>query len=201
MSPPNGVLPTTKTAKKIRKKASTTRPSNRHLPKTGPNAAMKTVSKPQSTASPTANSTNLETNPSKSAFDRCIAGGPNGPPVYDELGFLLSYQKCCRAWGRPRRSLGAKYFAMLDQKAAESECKREIMGTAREKVSALTYMAWDDRVARELGIMYHQVEMKHFEILAQRGFVGKEGEFEASNMSEEERERLTVLAAGSAFRA
>ena len=75
------------------------------------------------------------------------------------------------------------------------------MGTVKDHVSALTHMAWDDRVARELGIPYHKVEMEHFEELAKRGFVGKEGEFEAKNMSEEERNRISRLATGSAFRA
>jgi hypothetical protein len=162
---------------------------------------MSRMSKPESTASPTANPANLSPNPAQSAFDRCIAGGPNGPPVYDEFGFLLSYKKCCRARVRPRRPPAAKYFAMLEQEATEKARKIESMGTKKEKVSALTLAAWNDRVARELGIMYHQVEMKHFEILAQRGFVAKEGEFEASNMSKEEVERVNKLVIGSAFRA
>jgi len=89
---------------------------------------------------------------------------------------------------------------MLDEKDRENARKREIMGTVRENVSALTYMAWDDRVSRELGIPYHKVEMKHFEMLAERGFVGKEGEFEAVNISQEENERITKLCIGSAFR-
>jgi hypothetical protein len=50
------------------------------------------------------------------------------------------------------------------------------MGTKMENVSALTYMAWDDRVAKELGIPYHNVEMTHFEELASWGSTGKEGE-------------------------
>ena len=35
----------------------------------------------------------------------------------------------------------------------------------------------------------------------ERGFVGKEREFEAVNMSEEERDRLSKLCTGAAFRA
>jgi hypothetical protein len=87
------------------------------------------------------------------------------------------------------------------QKEREEQIRKcEIMGTPREQVSAMTLMAWDDRVARELGIDYHKVEMKHFEELKRRGFVAQEGEFEAKNISEEERERITTLATGSAFR-
>lgn len=133
---------------------------------------------------------------------RCLAGGPKGPKVYDDLGFELSYEACAgisRGW--TRRPRGKSYYDMEDERDLERARKREIMGTRREHVSALTYMAWDDRVARELGIPYHKVEMKHFEELASRGFVGKEGEFEAVNMSEEERERLSRLCTGAAFRA
>jgi len=90
---------------------------------------------------------------------------------------------------------------MIYREVEERKRKGEIMGTPEEKQSALTSIAWDDRVARELGIMYHKVEMKHFEELSRRGFVAKEGEFEAVNMSEEEKNRLTTLATGSAFRA
>lgn len=90
---------------------------------------------------------------------------------------------------------------MEEERDLERARKLEIMGTRREHVSALTYMAWEDRVARELGIPYHKVEMKHFEELASRRFIPKEGEFEAVNMSEEERERLSRLCTGAAFRA
>lgn len=136
-----------------------------------------------------------------STRSKCVANGPNGPKVYDEAGFELSYKKCASVGRAPRRSHGAQYFAMLEREAEESRRKEEIMGTRREHVSALTSMAWNDRVARELGIPYHKVEMKHFEELARRGFKAKEGEFEAANMSKEEQERLTKLCTGSAFRA
>jgi hypothetical protein len=64
-------------------------------------------------------------------------------------------------------------------------------------------MAWNDRVARELGILNHQVRMEHFEKLHIRGFVGrKEGEFEGVHMNEEERDMLSDLCnfTGSTFR-
>jgi hypothetical protein len=47
------------------------------------------------------------------------------------------------------------------------------MDTKRENVSAMTYIAWDDRVARELSIPYHNVEMTHFEELASWGLLGR----------------------------
>lgn len=33
------------------------------------------------------------------------------------------------------------------------------MGTLKEQVSPLTGVAWDNKVARELGIPYHRVEI------------------------------------------
>lgn len=62
---------------------------------------------------------------------------------------------------------------MVDKELEEDRRKAVIMGTPREKASAFTYMAWDDRVARELGISYHKVKMKDYEELARRGFKGR----------------------------
>jgi hypothetical protein len=127
---------------------------------------------------------------------------PKIPKFTDDFGFELSYEACAgisRGW--TRRPRGMSYYNMEDQRDLEHARKREIMGTKRENVSALTCMAWDDMGARELGIPYHKVEMMHFEELATRGFVGKEGESEAVNMSEEQRERLSRHCTGAALRA
>ena len=122
-------------------------------------------------------------------------------PIYDSLGYELSPRKIKRATAPRRISHDSDgYMEMLRKDSEEGDRKCEIMGTAREQVSAMTLMAWQDRVARELGIAYHKVEMRHFEELREKGFVGKEGEFEAKNMSEPEIERITKLAIGSAFR-
>ncbi|KAH7336103.1 hypothetical protein BKA65DRAFT_27942 [Rhexocercosporidium sp. MPI-PUGE-AT-0058] len=137
----------------------------------------------------------------QSPRSQCVANGPNGPKVYDKLGFELSYDKCAEVGVVRRQMKGARYYAMLDREDEEERRKGEIMGTKKEKVSAVTYMAWDDRVARELGIPYLEVEMKHYEELARTGFEGKEGEFEAVNMSEDEMNRLSDLCTGSSFRA
>ena len=126
---------------------------------------------------------------------------PTPAPIYDSLGYELSPSRIQRASRRYRKPYNYEaYEARMEKEREERIRKCEIMGTPWEQISALTLMAWDDRVARELGIEYHKVEMKHFEELKRRGFVAKEGEFEASNMSKEERERITTLATGSAFR-
>jgi hypothetical protein len=44
------------------------------------------------------------------------------------------------------------------------------MGTWRQSASTVMKWAWEHCVARELGIEFHKVEMKHFEELVERGF-------------------------------
>jgi hypothetical protein len=107
---------------------------------------------------------------------RWLVCGPKGPSS-DDLGIELSYEACAgigRGW--TRRPRGMSHYDMEDERDLESATKREIMGNKRENASALTYMAWDARVARELGIPYHDVKMTHFEELASWGSTEKEGE-------------------------
>jgi hypothetical protein len=127
--------------------------------------------------------------------------GPTGPPVYDEMGFELDYDKVANS-GRRRRpgARSLKYEEMLDQEQREDDRKAEIMGTSRNKTSALTLMAWDDRVSRDLGIPYHAVDLDDFEEWYRRGFRAADGEFEAQNIPEHEQDRISNLATGSVFR-
>jgi hypothetical protein len=143
---------------------------------------------------------NLELSTAK--HDQCLKNGPNGPPVFDRLGYELDYHKILKSRKpRSRASRGtAKYFKMLEDGSREQKRKGEIMGTPDEKVSALTLSAWSYRASIELGKPYHKIEMEDFEELARRGFKAKEGEFEAENISEEHREKLWEISLGSAFR-
>ena len=101
---------------------------------------------------------------------------------------------------KPRRKPGAGYLKMLEKDQEEKERKREIMGTAEERVSALTLSAWDDRVSRDLEIPYHKIELEHYEEWRRRGFEANGEDFEAKNMSEEDKIRLCNVSEGSAFR-
>jgi hypothetical protein len=96
------------------------------------------------------------------------------------LGYEISHAKCAAIMRCPyrRQRGGVKYIKMLEDEVRDRARKGEIIGTPKDKVFGVTYMAWNDRVARELGIPYHKVEMKHFEELAKRGFEPKEGECE-----------------------
>ncbi|KAI9767673.1 MAG: hypothetical protein M1840_005544 [Geoglossum simile] len=135
--------------------------------------------------------------------EKIMKRGPTGPPVYDELGFEVDYAKVAASWSRRPgcRSMNSdKYLDMLEREQREDDRKAEIMGTDKNKSSALTLMAWDDRISRDLGIPYHTVEMEDFEEWYRRGFRADGGEFEARNMSQEEQDRVSNLAIGSAFR-
>lgn len=135
-------------------------------------------------------------------LQKVLRKGPNGSPVLDELGFELSYSKVLKATTRPRRAVksSAAYFDMLNKEITADKRKAEIMGTPWNQVSATSQMAWTDRIARDLGKEYHKVGMEDFEEWARRGFKAEEGEFEARNMTEDEKARILRLATGSAFR-
>lgn len=89
---------------------------------------------------------------------------------------------------------------MLDDDKRENDRKAEIMGTPRDQVSAMTMMAWKDRVARELGKPYHKVVMEDFEEVHRRGIKFHPDEFVAAKMSQKEKDRISKLTTGSAFR-
>jgi hypothetical protein len=139
-----------------------------------------------------------------SAVERILRRGPTGRPVHDAMGFEIDYHKV--AGVRSRRGPGCrtmnskKYLEMFERERLKEERKREIMGTHKDKVSALTLMAWDDRISRDLGIPFHLVDMEDFEEWHRRGFKADGAEFEAKNMSEEERDRLSDLTTGASFR-
>jgi hypothetical protein len=50
---------------------------------------------------------------------------------------------------------------MDDERDLERSSKREIMGTKKKNLSALTYSPWDEGI----GHTYHEVEMTHLDEL------------------------------------
>ena len=84
----------------------------------------------------------------------------------------------------------------------KTERKAELLGLAKSynNISPFDEMAWDDKVARDSGIAYHEVGVGEFEEWKSKGFSVKEGELERENIPEEERERISRLATGSALR-
>jgi hypothetical protein len=59
------------------------------------------------------------------------------------LGYEVSYAKCAVIMRRPyrRQSGGVKYIKMLEDEARDRARKGEIMGTPKDKVFGVTYMA------------------------------------------------------------
>jgi len=170
-----------------------------------PKAAKATKEKPKAPPS----SKDKKSPPSESSSDssstddpvqRCLNKGPNGSPTYDSLGYELDYHAIAASTRRPRARSGKKYMEMLERERNEGDRKTELMGMNRNEVSAFSMMAWDDRVSRDLGIPYHKVKMEHFEEWYEKGFRAQPGEFNAKNITPEEKERINKLAVGSAFR-
>ena len=90
----------------------------------------------------------------------------------------------------------------FDKKRRETKRKVKLLGLAKSynNISPFDEMVWDDKVARDLGIAYHLVGIEEYEEWKSKGFSVKEGELERENIPEEERERISRLASGSALR-
>ena len=133
--------------------------------------------------------------PSQRPQDICLRKGPLGSPTYDQMGYELDYNRIAKRSGRPR-PLGKRALERLDKKREESKRKAFLMNQRTE--NRLDENAWDDRVARDLGIAFHEVGIEEYEQWYEKGFRAKSDEFD--NISEEERERLMKLLKGSALR-
>lgn len=171
-----------------------------------PKAAKATKEKPKAPPSskgkksPPSESSSDSSSTNDDPVQRCLNKGPNGSPTYDSLGYELDYHAIAASTRRPRARSGKKYMEMLERERNEGDRKTELMGMNRNEVSAFSMMAWNDRVSRDLGIPYHKVKMEHFEEWYEKGFRAQPGEFNAKNITPEEKERINKLAVGSAFR-
>ena len=135
--------------------------------------------------------------------EECRRKGLDGSPTYDELGFELDKEYIIKHTGGRPRPLGKRAEKHLDQKRVDGERKREMMfgkgadaGEGESRVGREEQ--WDDRVARDLGIAFHEVGMEEYEEWVGRGFKVEGREFE--NPSREERDRVMGLMCGSALR-
>ena len=127
----------------------------------------------------------------------CQRKGPRGSPTYNKLGYELDYDyvaKVSRIRSRPSLKQLEKRMDATDKKNAR---KVEMMGMS-EKQRELHEPAWDDRVARDLGIAFHEVGVEEYEEWHKRGFKASAEDFK--DPSEEEKERLFGLSRGCALR-
>ena len=132
--------------------------------------------------------------------------GLNGSPTYDTLGYELDKEyiikKASNRRPSARSAWGKKAMDHFAEERRKTERKVKILGLAKSQnnISPFDEFAWNDKVARDLGIAYHLVGMEEYEEWKRKGFSVKEGELERENIPEEERERITRLATGSALR-
>ena len=127
----------------------------------------------------------------------CRRKGPRGSPTYDELGFELDYEKVAKSIRRPR-PLSGKALAGLDADMKNTERKAKVLGVAPEEFSNIAENHLDDRIARDLGLAFHEVGMEEFEEWNRRGF--KVDYKDLTNVSQEETDRVYRLMVGSALR-
>ena len=132
--------------------------------------------------------------------------GLNGSPTYDTLGYELDKEyiikKLSNRMPSRRSAWGKKAMDHFAEERRKTKRKVEILGLNKHEnnISPFDEFVWDDKVARDLGIAYHLVGMEEYEEWKKRGFSVKEGELERENIPEEERERISRLATGSALR-
>ena len=133
---------------------------------------------------------------SMSPVEICRRKGPRGSPTYDEMGYELDYNYINKvSYIRPRPSY-KKLEKMMEKNDKEDKRKAEIIGSSDPNFPQKE--AWDDRVARDLGIAYHEVGVDEYEEWHKRGFHADPKDFE--NISEEDKARLMKLMTGCALR-
>lgn len=75
----------------------------------------------------------------------------------------------------------------------------DILGIDEEKRKKITAeTGWDDRVARDLGIAFHEVGIEEYDEWQKRGFHVDPSEFD--DISQEEKDGLSELQSGCALR-
>lgn len=129
-------------------------------------------------------------------IEKCRRKGLNGSPTYDTLGFELDKEYIIKHTGGRPRPLGKKAEERLEQKRKDSQRKAEIIGVPGDE-NTIHEEAWDDRVAKDLGLAFHEVGMEEYEEWQKKGFKAKKEDWD---LSEKERNRLMDLTTGSALR-
>lgn len=127
----------------------------------------------------------------------CLRKGPMGSPTFDEMGYELDYKYLSKVSHKRSRPSYKQVMRMMEKEDKERKRKSEIMGLSEEKCQQQE-TAWDDRVARDLGMAFHEVGVEEYEEWQKRGFHADPGDFE--NLSEEEKKRLDKIQVGCALR-
>ena len=127
----------------------------------------------------------------------CRRKGPKGSPTYDKLGFELDYERVKKTTSRPR-PLSGKAMKVFEKKQKERDRKAAVLEIPSNKWSPMVESHLDDRIARDLGLAYHEVGIEEFEEWNRRGF--KVDYKDLTEVSQEEKDRVLKLMTGSTFR-
>lgn len=130
----------------------------------------------------------------------CIEKGSGGSPTYDKAGFELDYGKVMKV----RSGRGGRIDFDKDRsdqvRMAEIFFGKE-MAPRYTATSPLECEWWKDKVSRDLNVPFHKTGIADFEEWEKRGFPkAKREDYDRERISVGEKERLTRLMTGSAFR-
>ncbi|KAK3316880.1 hypothetical protein B0H66DRAFT_592976 [Apodospora peruviana] len=137
----------------------------------------------------------FDSNRTYQKHEQVIRNGPFGVPVYDDLGYQLSYEMIMK--DRSDMTRNEEIPAGTQQSVNELQQISAIVGRPG-KGSAMLEMAWRDRVARDLDIPYHTVGVPEYAEWKRCGYsLGPE---ELVECPKEDMDRLWALHIGSKFR-
>jgi hypothetical protein len=135
--------------------------------------------------------------------EKLLTRGSHGRPICDTQGFELDYDEVLRS-RKPISKISRgdrNYMKMVEKDQADNREIERIMGLPDHKFSvASVRAAMQDRVARDLDVPWHKVDISPYHRWKELGFKADPEDFKLENISEEEKERLQKLARGSALR-
>ncbi|KAL9615928.1 MAG: hypothetical protein Q9160_009140 [Pyrenula sp. 1 TL-2023] len=125
-----------------------------------------------------------------------VKRGPRGPPVYDEMGFELDYERCTGG-PRSKQAILNACDRSLERSEKARNIKSRVIGVKVDD-SPMMEQAWNDRVSKDLGIPFHEVGPEQFEKWQEKGFKASRNEIE--KVLKQDGERLEFLMTGCALR-
>ena len=127
----------------------------------------------------------------------CLQKGPDGSPTYDKMGYELDYEYLKSLMDPDRLTIDNARCYRLRKHGEE---KAKMMGLPERNPTKWPSNAMDDRVARDLGIPYHEVGLDQYREWKKKGFSVEPDEFDSSKWSKNDRDRVSDLHSGCACR-
>lgn len=129
-------------------------------------------------------------------YDECVRHGPEGAPVYDDMGYELSCEKCLKrrkTIPRPSNTSLKKEMERMEKWAEKDRKICAITGMSKERCNTGD-MHW--KVAKDLKIPYHTVDICDYEEWKKQGFTATEEKL----TSDENRKEAVKFMTGSFYR-